>query len=239
MSTNTLSLDSITVRKTSREYDQDYTELEAQYYEYLEENHPELVPKSWLAPVAAPADRSQPVERARYPAAATRLEAVAQSLSSLAETVNEVYDAFPRRCEDFRWVIDNTHDSLCFNCGRREQCWKQEYAATLEGMEALRPLLTPAVMTSFEAGMAARETRGETEQVEFVHPPRADLELATAEGERAVAKVRFLAELRNRLTKNEAETVDERRTAEHWTFERGLNASDPNWVLARVGPASA
>lgn len=28
------------------------------------------LPKSWLAPVAAPADRSQPVERARYPAAA-------------------------------------------------------------------------------------------------------------------------------------------------------------------------
>lgn len=105
--------------------------------------------------------------------------------------------------------------------------------------DALRPLLTPAVMASFEAGMAAREGRGETEQVEFVHPPRADLELASAEGDRAVAKVRFLAELRNRLTKNEAETVDERRTAEHWTFERALNASDPNWVLARVEPASA
>ena len=99
------------------------------------------LPKSWLAPVAAPADRSQPVERARYPAAATRLEAVAQSLSSLAETVNDVYNALPHRCESYRWVIDNTHDSLCFNCGRREQCWKQEYAATLEGMEALRPLL--------------------------------------------------------------------------------------------------
>lgn len=105
--------------------------------------------------------------------------------------------------------------------------------------DALKPLLTPAVMASFEAGMAAREGRGETEQVEFVHPPRADLELAAAEGDRAVAKVRFLAELRNRLTKNEAETVDERRTAEHWTFERALNASDPNWVLARVEPASA
>ena len=73
--------------------------------------------------------------------AATRLEAVAESLSSLAETVNEVYDAFPRRCENFRWVIDNTHDSLCFNCGRRETCWKQEYTATMAGMEALRPLL--------------------------------------------------------------------------------------------------
>lgn len=105
--------------------------------------------------------------------------------------------------------------------------------------DALKPLLTPAVMASFEAGMAAREGRGESEQVEFVHPPRADLELAAAEGDRAVAKVRFLAELRNRLIKGEAETVDERRTAEHWTFERPLNASDPNWVLARVEPASA
>ena len=56
-------------------------------------------------------------------------------------TVNAVYDAFPRRCDTFRWVIDNTHDSLCFNCGRRETCWKQEYTATLEGMNALRPIL--------------------------------------------------------------------------------------------------
>ena len=33
------------------------------------------LPKSWLAPVAAPADHSQPVERARYPAAAPPLGA--------------------------------------------------------------------------------------------------------------------------------------------------------------------
>ena len=61
--------------------------------------------------------------------------------ASLAETVNDVYETLPHRREDFRWVIDNTHDTLCFNCGRRDTCWKQEYAATLEGMEALRPLL--------------------------------------------------------------------------------------------------
>ena len=59
----------------------------------------------------------------------------------VAETVNDVYDTLPHRRENFRWVIDNTHDTLCFNCGRRDTCWKQEYAATLEGMEALRPLL--------------------------------------------------------------------------------------------------
>ena len=63
-----------------------------------------------------------------------------------------------------------------------------------------------------------------------------------------MAKVRFLAELRSRVTKASGETADsetgeplveERRTAEHWTFERTLGAADPNWVLARVEPANA
>ena len=95
----------------------------------------------WLMP-GLKEDRPSPATSGRrLSCRPTRLEAVAESLSSLAETVNEVYDAFPRRCEDFRWVIDNTHDTLCANCGRREVCWKQEYAATLEGMEALRPIL--------------------------------------------------------------------------------------------------
>lgn len=123
---------------------------------------------------------------------------------------------------------------------------RQAYETIVRGYAAndraaLKPLLTPTVMTSFEAGMAARDTRGETEQVEFVHPPRADLEVATAEGERAVAKVRFLAELRSRITPADGgeEQVEERRTAETWTFERTLGAADPNWVLARVEPAQA
>ena len=33
--------------------------------------------------------------------------------------------------------------------------------------------------------------------------------------------------------------IEERRTAENWTFERTLGAADPNWVLARVEAASA
>src|SRR5690606_26259421 len=108
--------------------------------------------------------------------------------------------------------------------------------------QTLKPLLTPRVMESFEAGIAAREARGETESAEFVHPARADLEQATAEGDRAVAKVRFLAELRNRVKPADAaaeEQVEERRVAEIWTFERQLGASDPNWVLARTEPATA
>jgi predicted lipid-binding transport protein (Tim44 family) len=107
--------------------------------------------------------------------------------------------------------------------------------------DTLKPLLTPTVMASFEAGIAAREARGETEVAEFVHPARADLELASAEDNRATAKVRFLAELRNRVTPagDGEEQVEERRVAELWTFERTLGASDPNWVLARTEPATA
>ena len=108
--------------------------------------------------------------------------------------------------------------------------------------EALKPLLTPHVMASFEAGIAAREARGETEEAEFLHPARADLEFATAEENKASAKVRFLAELRNRVKSADAaaeEQVEERRVAEVWTFERILGASDPNWVLARTEPATA
>ena len=108
--------------------------------------------------------------------------------------------------------------------------------------ETLQPLLTPRVMDSFEAGIAAREARGETEEAEFLHPARADLELATAEDNKAQARVRFLAELRNRVKPADPaaeEQVEERRVAEIWTFERILGASDPNWVLARTEPASA
>jgi predicted lipid-binding transport protein (Tim44 family) len=108
--------------------------------------------------------------------------------------------------------------------------------------ETLKPLLTPTVMASFEAGIAARETRGETEVAEFLQPARADLEQASAEENRATAKVRFLAELRNTVTPADAAAephIEERRVAELWTFERTLGASDPNWVLARVEPANA
>ena len=124
---------------------------------------------------------------------------------------------------------------------------RQAYETIVRGYAAgdrdtLKPLLTATVMSSFEAGIAAREARGETSTVEFVHPPRADLELATAEENRAIAKVRFLAELRDTVKSADASAepqVDERRVAEIWTFERILGASDPNWVLARTGPAEA
>ena len=136
---------------------------------------------------------------------------------------------------------DPGFDPLRFLEGARQAYETIVRAYAAGDRETLRPLLTPTVMASFEAGIAARETRGETEVAEFLHPARADLEQASAEDNRATAKVRFLAELRNRVKPagDGEEQIEERRVAELWTFERTLGASDPNWVLARTEPAAA
>ena len=75
--------------------------------------------------------------------------------------------------------------------------------------------------------------------MEFIQPPRADLESAEADGGTARAKVRFLAEFRSRTKGPEGEAVDDKRTAEIWTFERQLSNRDPNWTLVRVDVAEA
>lgn len=136
---------------------------------------------------------------------------------------------------------DPNFDPVRFLDGARQAHETIVRAYAAGDRETLKPLLTPTVMASFEAGIAAREARGEVEVAEFLQPARADLEQASAEENRAIAKVRFLAELRNRVKPagDGEEQVEERRVAELWTFERTLGASDPNWVLARTEPATA
>lgn len=104
----------------------------------------------------------------------------------------------------------------------------------------LKNLLAPPVMASFDAAIAQRESEGRTETVEFLHSPRADLEKAElSAGDLARMTVRFLAEFRARSKGPEGEAVDDRRTAELWTFERNLKSRDPNWTLIHVDAAEA
>jgi len=103
----------------------------------------------------------------------------------------------------------------------------------------LRKLLAPNVMASFDAAITQRENAGSTETVEFLHAPRADLEKAEVVGDLARVTTRFLGEFRSRSKGAEGEAVDDRRTAELWTFERNLKSQDPNWVLAHVDAAEA
>lgn len=105
--------------------------------------------------------------------------------------------------------------------------------------EALKPLVSAHVMAGFEAAMAKREGEGRTDSAEFSQQPRADVEAAEVDGDIARIRVRFLAEFRSRATGPEGESVDDRRTAEVWSFERDLKSRDPNWTLVRVDAAEA
>ncbi len=103
----------------------------------------------------------------------------------------------------------------------------------------LRDLVAPEVMPNFEQAIDKREAEGRSEQVEFRQEPRADVQSANVEGDRARIQVRFLAELRSRSKGPEGEAVDDRRTADLWTFERRIGSPDPNWTLVRVDAAEA
>jgi predicted lipid-binding transport protein (Tim44 family) len=106
-------------------------------------------------------------------------------------------------------------------------------------LSTLRPLLGPQVLDGFEAALRERESQGRTETVEFLQTPRADFEGVDVVGDLARASVRFLAEFRSRTKGPEGEGVEDRRTAEVWTFERNLKSRNPNWVLIHVDAAEA
>ena len=104
----------------------------------------------------------------------------------------------------------------------------------------LRSLLAPGIMAGFDTAIAQREAEGRTETVEFLNSPRADLDKAEVLGaDTAHVTVRFLAEFRSRTKGPEGEGVEDRRTAELWTFERHLKSRDPNWLLVHVDAAEA
>lgn len=118
--------------------------------------------------------------------------------------------------------------------------YEQIVKAYAEGdRETLKPLLAPEVMSNFEQAMVARETAGRTEKVEFLTAPRLDLERVDVVGDIAKAVVRILAEVRTRTKDERGEGVDDRRTAELWTFEREVKSTDPNWHLSFVAAAEA
>ncbi len=113
--------------------------------------------------------------------------------------------------------------------------------AFAEGDRAtLKNLLSPPILADFEAAIDERAAETRTGSVEFANPPRADLEKAdVTDGDLARITVRFLAEFRSRTKGPEGEGIDDRRTAELWTFERRLKSRDPNWILVHVDAAEA
>lgn len=164
----------------------------------------------------APAKTLAPAPRTLEPAVGGRLEGVA---------------ALRARQPDF----DPGH----FLSGARAAYEMIVKAFAAGDRETLKPLLADDVMANFEAAMVAREAEGRSEKIEILSPPRVDLEAVSVDGDTARAVVRILAEVRARTTSAEGEAVDDRRTAELWSFERGLKTNNPNWTLVHVAAAEA
>jgi len=134
---------------------------------------------------------------------------------------------------------DPSFDVAAFLQGARQAYQMIVTAFAAGDRNVLRPLLSDEVMAGFDAAITQRETEGRTETVDFLQPPRADLEGVNLVGDLAKASVRFLAEFRSRTKGPEGEAVDDRRTAEIWTFQRNLKSRDPNWTLVHVDAAEA
>ena len=134
---------------------------------------------------------------------------------------------------------DSSFDVQRFLAGARSAYEQIVKAYAAGDRTALQGLTSSTVFRAFERGLAQREAAERTEQVEFLQPPRADLDDASLAGETARVRVRFLSELRSRTKDASGEAVDDRRTAEFWTFERLVTSRDPNWTLARVEAAEA
>lgn len=99
-----------------------------------------LVPRSALVAVegALPPEADQ---KPTLAGAAGRLNAVADALTDIADTVNAVCEKMPKRGEDFNWVVDQVARELCQGCAQRQECWVKEYSTTVDGFYHLKPLL--------------------------------------------------------------------------------------------------
>ena len=165
------------------------------------------------------------------PATAKTVPAPATPVEAVAAGPLEGVAALRARQPDF----DTGH----FLSGAR-YAYEMIVKAFAEGdRETLKPLLADDVMANFEAAIVAREAEGRTEKVEMITPPRVDLDNVAVVGDTARAVVRILAEVRARSTSAEGDAVDDRRTAELWTFERDLKSTNPNWTLVHVAAAEA
>ncbi len=133
---------------------------------------------------------------------------------------------------------DPEFDPLTFLRGARTAYETIVKAFAANDRASLKSLTAPHVFESFATAISAREESGLSEEVEFLLPPRADLEAADVIGDVVRLKVRFLSEYRV-TPKADAAAAAERRAAEVWTFERPAISRDPNWTLTQVEAAQA
>lgn len=102
--------------------------------------------------------------------------------------------------------------------------------------EALKPYLSPEVLTQFSEAIAAREKAGHHVEAKVMEILDAEIIAAEVRGEDAEITVRYRAEIIS-VTRDAEDRVvegtlsDTVNIVDVWTFERRLKSEDPNWIL--------
>ncbi|MEI9906301.1 MAG: Tim44/TimA family putative adaptor protein [Asticcacaulis sp.] len=132
-------------------------------------------------------------------------------------------------------------------------------------LDVIKDRLSERVFSTFRSAVSAR-TGPRTETLAFVDPPKADIDMVDFTDDTAQVRVRFLSELAYEspaaveepvpVTDGPKEELSDaapppakkaepksnkvyKRTAEFWTFQKGLRSQNSAWLLTRVEAAKA
>jgi predicted lipid-binding transport protein (Tim44 family) len=139
-------------------------------------------------------------------------------------------------------AADGVFDPDSFVSGASE-AYRRVVEAFAEGDRgALQALLSPEVMRRYGDAIDAREAAARTQTARVDEIRSAEIENAWLMGDKAQVEVRFDAEIAKATRDAEGEVVEGdpnqvRRVTELWTFERRIDANDPNWILVKVRSA--
>ncbi len=102
--------------------------------------------------------------------------------------------------------------------------------------EILQDLLEPSVYEAFDAAIAERQARNETQETEIHAIRRAEVIEARMEGRKAFVTVRFKADETSVTRDKDGEIIEghpDKTTSmtDIWTFGRDLKSRDPRWFL--------
>jgi predicted lipid-binding transport protein (Tim44 family) len=124
-----------------------------------------------------------------------------------------------------------------------QQAYRMVVGAFADGDRGtLQMLLAPDVMRRYGDAIDAREASGRTQIAHVADIRLAEIESARLANGVAQVEVRFDAEIAKAVKDSEGNVVEGdpdqlHRVSELWTFERRIDASDPNWVLVKVRSA--
>lgn len=124
-----------------------------------------------------------------------------------------------------------------------QQAYRMIVSAFAEGDRGqLQMLLAPEVMRRYGDAIDAREAAGRTQVAHVAEIRLAEIYSARLQNGVAQVEVRFDAEIARAVKDADGNVIEGdpnqlHRVSELWTFERRIDATDPNWALTKVRPA--